>query len=261
MKKGGYIALGAFLLAIVLFICGTMINGFSELEALYNKGDLAVNVPWLKGSDKTMEFEGIKNLDIQAEAGTIEFSEYDGSTIKVEAKNISQKTTIVQEDKTLVIEDSSRLGYLIGRSNLKTKIKIYVPYDYEFVKVELEVDAGQMQATNLKAQNLEIDVDAGKFTADHLISAYSKVEVDAGEIKIGLLDSENSEFNCDAGNIEVTMSGNESDYSYEADVAVGDITIGSYRCDGLSDEHNHHGGPRKIVADCDVGSIKIKMEG
>lgn len=91
MKKIGYVALGSLLLAIILFISGTMIGGFSELETLYDKGDFTISLPITKTMDVTKEFTDIKNLEIQAEAGTVELIEYEGSTIKVEAKNVSKK--------------------------------------------------------------------------------------------------------------------------------------------------------------------------
>ena len=127
-------------------------------------------------------------------------------------------------------------------------------------KVELEVDAGELIVPNLKANDVEIDVDAGSFKAENIIASYTKVDVDAGDARINLLNSYRSEFNCDAGDIDATMVGSESDYSYEVDSDVGDISIGSYRSDGLSDEYSHSGGQRKIEADCNVGSIRIKME-
>ena len=199
MKKIGYVALGSLLLAIVLFISGTMIGGFSELETLYDKGDFTISLPITKTMDVTKEFTDIKNLEIQAEAGTVELIEY-------------------------------------------------------------EVDAGELIVPNLKANDVEIDVDAGSFKAENIIASYTKVDVDAGDARINLLNSYRSEFNCDAGDIDATMVGSESDYSYEVDSDVGDISIGSYRSDGLSDEYSHSGGQRKIEADCNVGSIRIKME-
>lgn len=203
MKKIGYVALGSLLLAIVLFISGTMIGGFSELETLYDKGDFTISLPITKTMDVTKEFTDIKNLEIQAEAGTVELIEYEGSTIKVEAKNVSKKIKLYQEQNTLIVKDSFKFWHLINVTDITTRIKIYIPNSYEFNKVELEVDAG--------------DIDA-------------------------------------------TMVGSESDYSYEVDSDVGDISIGSYRSDGLSDEYSHSGGQRKIEADCNVGSIRIKME-
>ncbi|MFR2502066.1 MAG: hypothetical protein ACLS85_06260 [Coprobacillus cateniformis] len=54
------------------------------------------------------------------------------------------------------------------------------------------------------------------------------------------------------------MVGSESDYSYEVDSDVGDISIGSYRSDGLSDEYSHSGGQRKIEADCNVKVLELR---
>ena len=260
MKKIGYVALGSLLLAIVLFISGTMIGGFSELETLYDKGDFTISLPITKTMDVTKEFTDIKNLEIQAEAGTVELIEYEGSTIKVEAKNVSKKIKLYQEQNTLIVKDSFRFWHLINVTDITTRIKIYIPNSYEFNKVELEVDAGELIVPNLKANDVEIDVDAGSFKAENIIASYTKVDVDAGDARINLLNSYRSEFNCDAGDIDTTMVGSESDYSYEVDSDVGDISIGSYRSDGLSDEYSHSGGQRKIEADCNVGSIRIKME-
>ncbi len=107
---------------------------------------------------------------------------------------------------------------------------------------------------------LEVDVDAGSFKADKIIADKTFIDVDAGNAKIGLLDSKISEFDADVGDIKVTMAGSESDYSYEADCDLGDIEIGSYHGDGISNEYQYHGGNRSIKADCNVGSIIIKME-
>ena len=116
MKKIGYVALGSLLLAIILFISGTMIGGFSELETLYDKGDFTISLPITKTMDVTKEFTDIKNLEIQAEAGTVELIEYEGSTIKVEAKNVSKKIKLYQEQNTLIVKDSFRFWHLINLS-------------------------------------------------------------------------------------------------------------------------------------------------
>ena len=93
-----------------------------------------------------------------------------------------------------------------------------------------------------------------------MIAEALEVDVDAGSAKIDLLDSKKSEFNVDAGDIKVVMTGTESDYSYDVDCDLGDIQVGSYRGEGVSDEYYYHGGDRMIEADCDVGNIIIKME-
>lgn len=260
MKKTGYVALGTLIIAIILFISGTMMDGFSELEKLYDKGDLNIRLPFARTMDVTEEFTDIKDLDIQAEAGKVEIIEYSGTTIKVVAKNISTKAKISKEHDTLVIDETFRFWNISNITNISTNIKVYVPNGYEFDKIKFEVDAGEFKVPDLKADNVEIDVDAGSFKAKSIITSYIKVDVDAGDVQIDLLNSYASEFECDAGNIDATMVGSESDYSYKINCDVGDIKIGNYRTTGISDEYSYHGGQRKIEADCDAGSITIKME-
>ena len=62
MKKIGYVALGSLLLAIVLFISGTMIGGFSELETLYDKGDYTISLHNNKTIYVTKQLTNIKNM-------------------------------------------------------------------------------------------------------------------------------------------------------------------------------------------------------
>ena len=260
MKKTGYVALGALIVALVLFISGTMMGGFDELETLYHKGDFNVDWPFDRLKDATEEFRDIKNLEIHGEGGNVELIEYDGTTIKVVAQNISSRVKIGNEPDTLVIKNTFRFLSIANINDVGTDLKIYVPRDYQFNHVSLEVDAGVFTVPALKAEKIEIDVDAGSFEADKLTAAYTKVEVDAGDVNISYLNSNYSVFDCDVGNIDVMMSGSESDYSYSTKCDVGDVNIGNYHSEGLSDEHQSHGGPRKIEADCDAGSITIKME-
>lgn len=260
MKKTAFVAIGALLIAFVLFISGTMIGGFGELRTLYEQEDLGNNIPIVKTMSITEEFRDIKNLKIKAEAGTVEIIEYAGDVIRVEAKNVSTKTKLTKEHDTLVIKNTFKFWNVLNITDVATKVKVYVPNSYEFDKVELDIDAGKCTVPMLKANSVDVDVDAGDFEANNIITSYIKLDVDAGNANIALLNSYTSEFDVNMGDIDVTMVGSESDYSYNVKCDVGDATIGSYRCDGISDKYNHHGGQRNIEVDCDAGSVTINME-
>ena len=75
-------------------------------------------------------------------------------------ENVSKKIKLYQEQNTLIVKDSFRFWHLINVTDITTRIKIYIPNSYEFNKVELEVDAGELIVPNLKANDVEIDVDA-----------------------------------------------------------------------------------------------------
>lgn len=256
MKKTKYIILGSLLIAFVLLISGSILGGFEDFKKIYNNNDFNMSVPFVKRINTVKEFSDVNNLEIHSEGGSVEIVEYDGSTIRIETKNISSKIKLEQKHDTLIIKN----GFKLLDFGSKAKIKIYLPTNSEFNEIVADVDAGNLIVSKLKAKEIKIDVDAGKFKADLLTTVFTKVDVDAGDVKINLLNCDKSEFECDAGNIVVMMTGNEADYNYEASCDVGTIKIGSYHTKGSSDKYYQQDGLRQIKADCDVGKIVIRME-
>lgn len=255
MKKIKYIIIGSLLIALVLLVSGSMMGGFNELGAVYS--DIDFHFPFDDLMDFVEEFNDVNNLKIEADTGNIEIIEYEGTNVKVDAKNVSSKIKLEQTGDTLVIENSIRL---LGFGNNASKIQVYVPRDYQFTNIDVDVDAGSIKVANLKSEQVEINVDAGMFEAQSLISTYTKVDVDVGKARIDSLDCPESEFECDAGSIWATMTGSEADYSYSVNCDLGSLKVGGYDCEGISDKYRHQGGNRKIKADCDIGKIIIEME-
>lgn len=258
MKKTTWLVIISLFVAFVLFITGVVLGGVNELANVYHEGDLNISLPFIRTKDLDKEFENIKNLDIEASAGSFEIIEYNGSTIKVDANSVSYRTELYEKNNTLVFKDSFRFD--IFSINTNRKVKIYVPENYQFNIVKIDIDGALFKTTNLLMDALEVDIDAGSFKAEKITTNKTSIDVDAGDAEIDLLDSRRTEFDTDVGSIRVTMVGSESDYSYEADCDLGDIEIGSYRESGLSDEYQYRGGDRTIEADCNVGSIIVKME-
>lgn len=259
MKKLGYGTLIAVCMAISLLIAGATMGGFDELKSLYEHGDLKFSLPFIDTINVTQEFEGINNIDIEADAGKIEFYEYDGDVIRVEGKNVSDKIEISKHRDTLMIKDVFK-WLTLGNVGDDNKLTVYLPRDYQLDNVDFDIDAGLVTVEHLKAKNIDINIDAGAIEADSIISGYIRVDVDAGKATIDYLDSYDSDFECDVGAIEVIMRGKEVNYSYKASCDAGDVKIGSYQNDGVSDKYTKHGGKRKINVDVDAGSIEILME-
>lgn len=219
MKKLKYFILGSIIVAVVLLVSGSILGGFDQLDTLYQRGEFDIEVPFVETVDIKNEYSNIENLEIDCQIGTVDIVEYEGTVIKVEGKNISSTIKVEKDNDTLVIKDGSQLNRLINFNDDNTGITIFVPFNYHFDKVELEVDAG--------------------------------------DIKINYLDSLDSEFKCDLGDIDVTLAGLESDYDYKTDCDLGDITISNYESDILKDSNQR--GKRSFTADCDAGKITINM--
>ena len=247
MKKSKYFVLGCLLMALILLISGSILGGFSQLKSTYFN---SVNT----SNNNEYEFAGINNLEIEVDASKVKIQEYDGSMIKVSS---NWSTKIVNENNTLIIEDNFNIFNL---SNLNKKITVYIPINYQFNNVDINIDAGDFEAENIYATDIEVSIDAGNFDTKKIIATNLNVEVDAGKAAIDLLDCQNSYFDCDVGDIEVMMVGSEADYSYDVSCDLGSVKVGNYKADGLSDDYSFSGGMKKINVNCDASDIDIKME-
>ncbi|MEE0442299.1 MAG: DUF4097 family beta strand repeat-containing protein [Thomasclavelia sp.] len=244
MKKSKYFILGCLLMALILLISGTILGGFSQLKSMYFD---SINI----SNNNEYEFTGINDLEIEVDASKVIIQEYDGSIIKVSSNSA---TKIINENNTLIIEDNFNIF------NLNKKITIYIPINYQFNNVDINIDASDFEAENIYATDIEVSIDAGNFGAKKITSTNLNVEVDAGKATIDLLDCQNSYFDCDVGDIEAMMVGNEVDYSYDVSCDLGSVRIGNYKTDGLSDDYSFSGGMKKISVNCDASDIDIKME-
>ena len=231
-------------MALILLISGTILGGFSQLKSTYFD---SINI----SNNNEYEFTGINDFEIEVDASKVIIQEYDGSIIKVSSNSAAK---IINENNTLIIEDNFNIF------NLNKKITIYIPINYQFNNVDINIDASDFEAENIYATDIEVSIDAGNFGAKKITSTNLNVEVDAGKATIDLLDCQNSYFDCDVGDIEAMMVGNEVDYSYDVSCDLGSVRIGNYKTDGLSDDYSFSGGMKKISVNCDASDIDIKME-
>ena len=231
-------------MALILLISGTILGGFSQLKSTYFD---SINI----SNNNEYEFTGINDFEIEVDASKVIIQEYDGSIIKVSSNSA---TKIINENNTLIIEDNFNIF------NLNKKITIYIPINYQFNNVDINIDASDFEAENIYATDIEVSIDAGNFGAKKITSTNLNVEVDAGKATIDLLDCQNSYFDCDVGDIEAMMVWNEVDYSYDVSCDLGSVRIGNYKTDGLSDDYSFSGGMKKISVNCDASDIDIKME-
>lgn len=228
MKKIKYLVLCCLLLALILLCSGMLLGGFSQLKSTYFNSNDHLDI-------FDYEFEGIKKLDIDVDASKIIIEEYEGSSVKVTANKFIK---VENNGDRLTLKDSFSFFNL---NKLENEITVYIPVNYQFDNVSLNVDAGNFEAKKIVTENLDAEIDAGKAVID-------------------LLDCQNSNFDCDVSNLEVTMTGSETDYQYDINSDLGSIKIGNYKYDGFENEHHFGTGSRKIQINSDASDIEIKME-
>ena len=161
----------------------------------------------------------------------------------------------------------------VGFGNIESpELTILVNPELEFENIFITVNAGDVEITNISVESLKGDFDAGNIEIfDTTIDSFvvdtdagnvevtggsinsSNVSCDAGNIEFVNVDLANFDGSCDMGNIEIRGI-NTSDYSIDAEVDMGDITV-----NGASQGGNYHSGnaDNTITVEVSMGAITI----
>lgn len=262
MKTRNKVLLGFVIAGLCVMVLGFCLNGAREMATIFHNEGNYWGWRSFATKDITEEFIDIDSLNIKVNAAKVNIIEYDKSSIRVEARQISRKAKIEERSGTLHITDEGfNWSFGFGWLYDNMVIDVYVPQDYTFNMVGLDIDAGTINIDTLNTKRLTVDVDAGRVKGDHVVTKTIDVDVDAGNVDFDYLDGEDLSFDVDAGAISATLAGKEEDYSYDVSCDVGSVKVGDYHTSGISSKERGGYGSRRIEANCDAGTIKIKMEG
>lgn len=133
--------------------------------------------------------------------------------------------------------DAAKLKLCIGAGELKTSGNERIILSAG--KLDLELGAGAMELTGIKADQL--DLDGG-----------------TGTMKLMEVVAENADIDCGVGNVSVELNGYQKDYDYEVDCGIGQVVIGSNSYNGLGRKQEiNNGAGRRIDIDCGLGRVEI----
>lgn len=120
---------------------------------------------------------------------------------------------------------------------------IYIPRDYRFHEVEIEVSAASVTADGLNADELDLEVMAGETVIGG--SSFGKTDVE-----------------CMAGSVDLTLEGRKEDYDYDLSAKTGSITLTGEDTEVYTslwqEKHIDYQAGRKVELDCTAGEITIR---
>lgn len=228
---------------------------------------------------KEMEFaaDEIENLDLELAAGTFEIVEADTDKIIIRS---AKKIRAGQSGKTLEVDtDKGVKVNVFGVTNEGNHVEITLPKGKNFHKIDLEVGAGQLNATPIISDEIEMEIGAGSIISNGFVCKKAKISVGAGEaivnngaagyldLDVGLGDLQYTgslmgdlDADCGMGNMDIDLDGLEEDYNYQIDVGMGDISVGHNRYGGMAQSKDiDNDADKDMDLDCGMGSINIKF--
>ena len=217
----------------------------------------------------------INGLDIEMAGGSVITVISGDDNFYLAAQDVRKFQGFV-EDKTLYIKTGNLVN---GKDNKNGQVILYVPENYYFHEVEVEVGSGDLWFDNLNAQKVSLEVGAGYVALENPQIQELEISLGAGEIEmtgmeIGDLDVEvgmgrlmadgavlnYADVECAMGYVEIGLAGSEKDYNYHLVSSMGDIQVGEicYISGGNAQKRTiHNNASKEIEIECAMGNVNI----
>lgn len=233
-------------------------------------------------TDDSLREEDIYRLDLEIGGGSLTICQGDGLTLK---KDGGPECQYYIEGDTFYLKQRCPIGG--GESDLTLTLPDGVVLDeadimmgageivtrglFEAKKMEIELDAGELNMEEVKADTFSAEVAAGSVIVEKLDAKECDASVNMGNISLQdslITGNLNAEVNM--GEIAILLRDSYEDHDYEIDCNMGDVTVvaenGEAReYSGLSSSVELYGrngnGESKYDLDCDMGSILVKFSG
>lgn len=219
----------------------------------------------------------IRNLDIEVGGCSFETKKSEDDGFYLEVKNARKFQGYVSDD-TLYI--NATVGTVSAWSSKTCEIILYLPEDYHFDEVNVNLGAGSMEFEGLLADSADFVAGAGQITLEKAQIGELNVEVGAGrialeEMEIGQLDAEvglgefvakgvlngDAVVECSMGNVEMEIDGREEDFNFDLSGAMGNIDLGKSSFGGFSQsQYIDHKAGKNMSVECSMGNISIRFK-
>ena len=266
IRKYAAIAFGLYL---AINIIGWIVFGFTLLLGI----DLGRNI-FVGDNTELVQygqvFSNVESLEIEIAFSDLEIRV--GEELKVEGQ-IYDDFKIVEENKTLKIEDINKKW--IFNSNNAAKLVLYIPEEFKFDKAKVEMGvgttnierlnavdlnlnlgAGAVKIQNCEAEKSDIECGAGKVIIENSSLKNMKLEAGVGELYYNGEILGNSTVECGIGKLTLDLQGGEELYSIEAEHGIGQIKINGNK---LEDNKTQGNGENLIKVEGGIGEIQINM--
>lgn len=270
MKKGwkifwiiiGSLAGFGLLLCIAAFAMGF---SFGDIRKDFPYSGLKHKVEVHQKIDNSLKYQSIKELKIRADFCEIRFVDSDEKKITVDSSRLENvkgvHIDVIEGDDSLEINvDNEHHGYhhKKGFNHKDRVLYVNIPKDYQFENVEIELDAGRVEADTLYTDLLDIRLSAGECEIDDMVVGDVKSNIAMGRLELSGIVSRDINVDCGAGQVDIELDDEVDNYNYDVKCQAGIISIGGAQYKGVgASDHVDHGAGKNIYLDCGAGQIEI----
>lgn len=224
------------------------------------------------------ESQGITELQVQAGGCAMKIRVSEDDCFRVEADGMRKFQGYV-EAGTLVIRGTSKVNSN-SEGNLGGSICLYVPAEYSFDKVSLDLGAGSLNVEELQTGSLEANVGAGKMAFEKLNADQATLDCGAGQITVEEFNSRVTEVSvgmgsvrltgdvterltgdCAMGELKLTLAGAQGDFNYDLSCGMGEMKVGDDSYNGMANEKQiNNQAAKDMELNCAMGSVVVEFQ-
>lgn len=190
----------------------------------------------------------------------------DGSTLKIRDKSDKKIFRMKHgiNDASLVIRLPK--GCSFDKADLEfgaADVKLRTPIQAD--KVEIIIGAGMLEGdfsdTLVEADELILDVGAGEMNISGLKARKLDAECGVGLLTMKDVSMEKCELECGIGKLQMNVDGRQEDFDYEIDCGIGNVVLGDSSYTGLGTSKNiDNNADRKMDIDCGIGQVVVSFQ-
>lgn len=221
--------------------------------------------------------ENVQKLDIQTGGSEFRVEASGDNSLYIEATNVGKLQTYMEEG-TLIVRTTS--GSQKWNDIKGDKITLYVPKDFHYSDICMELGAGKMDVSGLESDHIVLKVGAGQIDAEQLTAQLLEANVGMGQINmtditVQNLDAEvgaggmtakgtvkgDAGVKCSVGSLDLQLAGSETEFNYHLIGTMGNISLGGQDYSGVGMQRDiDNGAGKNLTAECAMGNITIRFE-
>lgn len=231
----------------------------------------------MKSGSETYPASEVRAMRLEATNGQFEIETWDAEEISVIYENIPEEYEIYNQQGTLVVERKGGIFFWSGVFEKTPKIKICVPANLRFEKVEVESGSGNVKITGLATDRFHADTgsgavrvansDIGEASADtgsglvnfeQIIAENMVVDSGSGRVNVVGYLTGNCVFDTGSGSVNVEIYGEETDYNVRADVGSGSLYLNGTKMKDTTVKHER--AENLLVFDTGSGRVSLEFQ-
>ncbi|MCQ2503445.1 MAG: DUF4097 domain-containing protein [Saccharofermentans sp.] len=218
-------SVAVLVIAVITFVCGIIIPGIKRADKwiwdITNGGDI------ISISENLYSTQGVSELtriEMEVDVCSVDITSAEGEgLISVDySGNENLCPEVSYDNGTLKVSQRDTTSIRLGGSFNNPRLKIVVGKDTKIDRIEMNIDAGDIDMNDVNVVNYTGDFDAGNIEISGCTFDKLELEADAGNISMDNSSAENINIKSDAGNVEIKST----DFTdFEADVDFGNVEI------------------------------------